>query len=92
VDVSGGHQEHPHLGALDADGNPGYIHDETALRNNPPPFETPTLHEQCAKRDGNYNMMHNRIVVETEYDEKMNESGKKTRQAFLPCLHDCRKP
>jgi len=84
VDVSGGHQEHPHLGALDANGNLGYMHDETALRNNPPPFETPTLHQQCAKRDGNYNMMHNRIVVETEYDEKMNESGKKRDKIF--CL------
>jgi hypothetical protein len=39
VDVSGNHAEHPHKGALDEEGNFGYVHDETFLSKSPPAFE-----------------------------------------------------
>ena len=86
VDVSNGHEEHPHMPALDADGKPGYLHDETALRTNPPPFNfvDEALTQACAKRDNDWRMMHKRIVVETEYDNKRNESGEKRAKIF--CL------
>ena len=86
VDVSDGHQDHPHLGALDANGVSGYIHDETALRINPPDFnygETEMI-AGCTKKDDNSRMMNKRIVVETEYDKKMNSSGQKRDKIF--CL------
>eukprot|EP00536_Pseudo-nitzschia_multiseries_P005131 jgi/Psemu1/254218/estExt_Genewise1Plus.C_930072 len=84
VDVSNGHKEHPHMPALDDKGLPGYIHDETALRKNPPAFNYPDLEEGCNNRDDNYRMMHERIVVETEYNKKMEESGTKRDKIF--CL------
>ena len=86
VDVSDGHEDHPHLGALDANGVSGYIHDETALRINPPDFnygETEMI-AGCTKKDDNSRMMNKRIVVETEYDKKMNSSGQKRDKIF--CL------
>lgn len=84
VDVSNGHHDHPHMLALDENGVPGYIHDETDLRKNPPPFKYPGLEQGCSKRDADYKMMHERIVVETEYDKQMEESGKKRDKIF--CL------
>ncbi len=85
-DVSGGHEEHPHMGALDADGNPGYIHDETFLKKNPPKmnFADQDMKQACAKRDNDWRMMHKRVVVETGYDKTKNESGEKRDKIF--CL------
>jgi len=86
VDVSGGHKEHPHMGALDVDGKPGYVHDETALRKDPPAFgySEQELAAKCAKDDANREMMVERVVVEEEYDRKMNESGQPRDKIF--CL------
>ena len=70
--------------ALDADGNPGYVHDEKALRRNPPKLEFPELKEACAKRDNDWRMIHKRVVVETEYEQTRNESGEKRDKIF--CL------
>lgn len=85
-DVSGGHEEHPHLGAKDENGVLGYIHDETYLRKSPPMLEIDDseMAKFCKSRDDNYKMMHNRIVVDTEYDKKMDESGAKRDKIF--CL------
>jgi hypothetical protein len=85
-DVSGGHKEHPHLGATDENGVLGYIHDETALRKNPPSLsiEDSELRKFCEIRDDNYRMMHERVVVDTEYDKKMEDSGLKRDKIF--CL------
>lgn len=83
-DVSGGHEEHPHMGALDADGKPGYIHDERFLKKNPPKLNFPELKEACATRDNNWKMMHKRVVVETEYEKTKNENGEKRDKIF--CL------
>lgn len=86
VDVSDGHKEHPHLGARDADGNLGYIHDETALRLHPPAFsvEEDALRSQCLKRDNNYKMLIEKVFVDLEYDKKMETSGKPRDKIF--CL------
>lgn len=86
VDISGGHEEHPHKPALDADGKPGYLHDETALRKHPPQlnFADPALKNACDRRDDNWRMMHERIVVESDYENLMNQSGQKRDKIF--CL------
>lgn len=85
-DVSGDHEEHPHMGATDENGVLGYIHDETALRMNPPPLEIDDsqMGKFCKSRDDNYKMMHNRIIVDKEYDKKMEDSGAKRDKIF--CL------
>jgi hypothetical protein len=84
VDVSGGHKEHPHMGAKDADGNWGYVHDETALHQSPPKFtfEADKEKEACMKRDNNFKMMTSRVIVDTEYDKRQNESGVKRDKIF----------
>jgi hypothetical protein len=86
VDVSNGHKEHPHMGALDENGNPGYIHDETALRKNPPPFNFggEELRNECKKRDNDYEMLHKKVFVDIKADEEANKSGRKRDKIF--CL------
>lgn len=76
TDVSGGHKEHPHMGAKDADGNWGYVHNERALRGSPPQwqFDESKAKTACSKRDNNYRMMKERILVDMEYDNKMKDS------------------
>jgi hypothetical protein len=85
-DVAGGHKEHPHLGATDDNGILGYIHDETALRKNPPPLKIDhsQMSKFCDTRDDHYRMMHERIIVDREYDKKMEDSGAKRDKIF--CL------
>lgn len=85
-DVSGGHKDHPHMGAKDADGNWGYIHDETALRKNPPNFSFLAGEEEaaCRPKDNHYKMMTKRVKVEMDYDKKQEESGSKRDKIF--CL------
>jgi hypothetical protein len=84
VDVSNGHKEHPHLGATDEQGNIGYIHDETALRKNPPPLNYPDdeLREACLKRDNNYKMLNERVFVDLEYEKKILASGNARPKVF----------
>jgi hypothetical protein len=86
VGVSGGHKEHPHMGAKDEDGKWGYIHDETALHKNPPPFEwgKGKEAEACSSRDSNWKMMTKRVKVEMEYDHQKEKSGTKRDKIF--CL------
>jgi hypothetical protein len=76
VDVSNGHKEHPHMGALDEDGQNGYIHDETALRLHPPKnsFDPAMLATLCNKRDNNYRMLNEKVYADLEYDKKMAKS------------------
>mmetsp|Transcript_42166 Transcript_42166/g.101416 ORF Transcript_42166/g.101416 Transcript_42166/m.101416 type:complete len:1036 (-) Transcript_42166:81-3188(-) len=75
-DVAGLHEEHPHMGAQDFDGQWGYVHDVTSLRNNPPrwDFNEAKTKAACEKRDNNYKMMKERIVVDTEYDQQMKNT------------------
>lgn len=87
IDVSGGHKEHPHMGAKDENGNLGYIHDETALHRNHPTFRFVDVQQEqkaCAPRDSNWKMMTKRVKVEMEYDEKIEKSGVKRDKIF--CL------
>lgn len=78
VDVSDGHKEHPHKGATDENGNFGYVHDETALRRNPPSFtwDELELNAACTKRDNNYRMLTERVFVDFDYDKQAEEEAK----------------
>jgi hypothetical protein len=85
VDVSNGHIDHPHKGAVDANGNPGYIHNETALHLSPESFDDvdPMLLKQsCLKRDNTYNMLKEKVFLDLEYDASMQ--GKPRPKIF--CL------
>lgn len=84
VNVTGGFKNHPHMGAKDENGNWGYIHDETALRKNPPPLEYPNLKSDCAKHDHNYKMLTEKVFVDLEADEAAIKSGRKRDKIF--CL------
>lgn len=86
-DVSGGHVEHPHMGAKDENGNFGYVHDETALRKNPPPsmnFTGAALEKACKKRDNNWRMLTEKVRVDMKAHEEAEKSGKKRDKIF--CL------
>ena len=87
VDISGGSKDHPHMGAKDENGNWGYIHDETALHKNPPDltWKEGAERKACVMRDNNFRMMNERVIVDMEYDKKMEESvGEKRDKIF--CL------
>jgi hypothetical protein len=74
----------PHKGARDEHGHWGYVHDETALRKNPPSFNFPQLKEACDKRDNNYNMLTQQVFVDFQADEEAAKSGKPRAKIF--CL------
>ncbi|CAB9512897.1 acetylgalactosamine 3-beta-galactosyltransferase 1 [Seminavis robusta] len=68
LDVRDGNRNHPHRGAKDEQGEWGYRHDPTALRNHPPSSFTPLLNESfltqaCALRDSNYQMIEEQVSV-----------------------------
>jgi glycoprotein-N-acetylgalactosamine 3-beta-galactosyltransferase len=82
VDASGGHTAHPHRGATDENGVFGYVHDETELARNPPPFELPDDDDEhdrlCKKGDPNYKMLTKKVFVDLqghEAAEKRAEHG-----------------
>ena len=83
-DVSGGHREHPHMGGKDADGNFGYIHDETALRKNPPAFAFDNLEAACNNHDSHYTMLTERVSVDTAAHDAADNTGKSRAKIF--CL------
>lgn len=86
VDVSNNHTEHPHCGARDEQGNWGYVHDETALRRNPPAFSiTPErLQQDCMKRDDNHVMLTKRVNVDAKAHDSIEQSGRK--RAKILCV------
>jgi len=72
VDASGGHVANPHMGATDENGVYGYIHDETALHNNPPQFTIKNDDERarlCKKGDPNYQMLTKKVFVDLQGHE-----------------------
>ena len=77
VDVSYNHEKDPHRGARDEEGKWGYVHDETALRFNPPPFPTDRLHQDCVERDSHHKMLTERVFVDKEVHDAVERSGKK---------------
>lgn len=85
VDISDGHTDHPHKGATDANGTPGYIHDETALREHPESFDDVdpiSLKEACMNRDNTYKMLKEKVFIDSSYDATMQ--GKDRPKLF--CL------
>ena len=65
----GNNTPHPFQGALDENGNPGYIHDEKALHKNPPPLTFTKEQVQCdtsrgAMKDGHYQMLTEKVFVD----------------------------
>ena len=83
-DVSGGHKEHPHMGGKDANGNFGYIQDETALRKNPPAFKFDNLEAACNNHDSHYTMLTERVSVDTAAHDAADNTGKPRAKIF--CL------
>jgi hypothetical protein len=85
LDVANGkrHREHPHVGAVDSDGNAGYVHDETSLRRHPPPFRFRALRRQCLERDDEYEMLTKKVYVvdfpNTTNDGDNNNSNNDTQ-------------
>jgi len=76
-DYSNGHTEHPHKGATDEFGTPGYVHDATALRDHPPAFDFGGLKKQmCSQRDSHYRMLSNRVKIDFEGHEAKGDEGR----------------
>lgn len=93
VDASGGHKVHPHRGGTDEQGNFGYVHDETALRLDPPSFQFKNDSDReklCRKGDPNYKMLTEKVFVDLtahEAAEKRAEHGLAERKrAKIFCL------
>ena len=86
VDVADGHKEHPHRGATDSNGELGYIHDEAALRKNPPMMnvDEQSLRASCLNRDDNYKMLHEKVFVDLKADEAKQKAGVQRDKIF--CL------
>jgi len=93
VDASGGHVAHPHKGATDENGRFGYVHDETALRLDPPRFEFANDDEHarlCKKGDPNWKMLTEKVYVDLtnhEAAERRAEHGlARKKRAKIFCL------
>ena len=84
VPVHDGHIEHPHMGAMDENGELGYIHDETVFHRNPPKFSWSKAEEKkaCKARNNDYRMMTKRVFVDMDYDKKQNEAVVKRVKIF----------
>jgi len=88
VDASGGHVEDPHRGAMDENELFGYVHDETALRKNPPKFKFIKEQAQCDTQDGTMQMLTKKVFVDFaahEAAERQAETSGKPR-AKIFCL------
>lgn len=88
VDVRGNGKHHPHRGAKDENGNWGYIHDEKALRRNPPSiYESNHFHgdqqllleEICEIQDSNYWMIQEKVYVDIEAHEEAEKLQQTTK-------------
>jgi glycoprotein-N-acetylgalactosamine 3-beta-galactosyltransferase len=77
-------KEFPHKGAKDEQGNWGYVHDETALRKNPPEFAFPNLDRACAIKDDQRMVLTEKVFVDLESHEAAEKSGQKRDKIF--CL------
>lgn len=82
VDVSGSHDNDPHRGARDEQGNWGYVHDETALRRNPPDLSTNNLQRDCQERDSHYEVLTKHVFV----DVKAHEVRRDEKRVKIFCI------
>jgi hypothetical protein len=85
VHVSNRFKQHPHMGALDADGNP-YVPDETALRRDPPllNLSNDELQEQCNRHDDDHAMITKKVSIDMAGEKAAVESGRRRDKIF--CL------
>jgi glycosyltransferase involved in cell wall biosynthesis len=90
IDVTKGFKEHPHKGAKDENGKWGYVHDETALRKNPPPFKFSSMRAACKIQDIHYQMLTRKVLVDLEGHEKAEKSGRK-RAKIMCVVKSCAK-
>jgi hypothetical protein len=89
VNISESHRgRHPHMGARDERGNFGYVHNETALRKNPPPFQFPAeyLRTLCANNDSTYAMLTGKVFVDVQAHQDADTTGVK-RQTILCAVY-----
>lgn len=84
VDMTNGFKDFPHKGAKDENGKWGYVHDESALRKNPPEFEFPNLERACSRKDNHRKMLTEKVFVDLEAHEAAEKSGRKRDKIF--CL------
>ena len=86
VNVTGGHQNHPHLGAFDEFGNSGYIYDEKALRKNPIPFNITIEELKCNnKTDSITQVFRERVFINVsahENAEILTTKGSGAKEAY----------
>ena len=77
--VDGRPREHPHMGALDLMGNPGYVSNATFLKDpkNRPDFQYGAIWGACRKRDAHHKMLTEKVFVDLEGDREAQQSGKK---------------
>jgi len=93
-DVTKGEREpaHPHRGAKDEDGNYGYVFDESALRNNPSPFQIVGEGEEgdaCVeKNDGNRKMLTEKVSVDFSAHDAAEAEAKDSKKprAKIMCI------
>ena len=88
LDVSGGHKEDPHRGAMDEHGVFGYVHDPTFLKKNPRTYNPSPGEIECNKNDGNKKMLTQKVFVDTaahQAAERLMEAQGKPR-AKIFCL------
>jgi glycoprotein-N-acetylgalactosamine 3-beta-galactosyltransferase len=87
VDVTFDHEEDPHRGATDENGNFGYKHDETALKNSPPSFSVTKEEVHCDNHNPDYRMLTEKVHVdisshEAREREAEHEDGKPRAKIF----------
>lgn len=88
VDAADGHITDPHRGAMDENDQFGYVHNEKALKANPPPFKFTKEGVQCDKKDGTMTMLTKKVFVDFaahEAAERRAETSGKPR-AKIFCL------
>ena len=89
VNVSEHHLEHPHMGAVDENGNPGHIHDLMALSRNPPPFNMTAINVSniCQDDDDDeYKLFQERVFVDLEYNQQRRQDSP-TRPKLLCMIY-----
>lgn len=88
VDVTGGHKEHPHLGATFVNGSLGYVHNERNLRMNPPTFNRSAfdLISACKQRDDDYRVLTEKVFIDFEGHRAANQALGFNRRAKIFCF------
>ena len=86
VDMTGGHKDHPHMGAKDVHGNYGFVHNATHLHDDPPSFNMPeeSLIKACKRRDNNYRMLTEKVRVDFKGEKEAQHTREKRAKIF--CL------